>query len=357
MSKWNAFHARHGERKFTPVFNDYLEAIMQDPERETAERVDAWIMRRSWGNHSDSCVDANGIIQTGSDCGRDLGISKQRVSEVLRQRQKTSYIRLEGREIIPVNDPFAFSSQERYVRTSDEEEANTASSSTGSLTFSVYMQEVFAREYPHDFKEYQRYEAKIREVKMRALNLYRQVQRLSEMSGQSDVEASDGCGQNVTECTDNAAEMSGQSPAASYITKQKLIKGTKAASASFEEGPAAVAPQTPPPPLLKALKPFLKDEPQLPAQLLKACQRFAPKASPDEIAHFVYLKTERANQAKNPVGFLLSVIPAFFANGYREHLPTELLTAPPAARKGPTRTEELQRWSEEGDTPDAYAAD
>src|SRR6185437_1295846 len=106
MSGWREFHQRHGEQYFTPAFNAYLEAQIRDPKLGTDSRIDAWLLRRSWGNHADSCVDSKkGIIQTQADCARDLGLKRQTVNPYFALRAEQNFIRLEGREIFLVDDP------------------------------------------------------------------------------------------------------------------------------------------------------------------------------------------------------------------------------------------------------------
>ena len=64
------------------------------------------MLRYSWGNHSDCCVDAKGIILTKADCARKLGVTRQTVQPVFDDLEARNCVRVTRRlGIFPLDDP------------------------------------------------------------------------------------------------------------------------------------------------------------------------------------------------------------------------------------------------------------
>ena len=137
------------------------------------------MLRYSWGNHSDCCVDAKGIILTKADCARKLGVTRQTVQPVFDDLEARNCVRVTRRlGIFPLDDPNeepteGFSSSPNFrptsepLLTSGEDEAN-------EQDFSDFVKRVWAKDHPDDYEEYQKAARKVKEMRARMLKDWRE---------------------------------------------------------------------------------------------------------------------------------------------------------------------------------------
>src|SRR6202000_1765187 len=73
--------------------------------------------------------------------------------------------------------------------------------------------------------------------------------------------------------------------------------------------------------------------------LLSKCRRQAPSCTITEIQHFACecFARPRVRSIDNPSGFLIDVVPNYFAGNYRANLPPVLLTNHPKPKPMPER--------------------
>lgn len=327
MSKWSEFYARHGERNFTPTFNTYLDALIADTSAEIPERVDAWIIRRSWGNHADQCENGKGVQLVQADCARELDVPRQAVNPVFKNRQRRGYIRILGRGIYPVDEPeevlsgsasFSFSSPNvETFPTNSEEEANKPEDDANSpLTFEEFITTVWAAQHPKEYRTYREIERQYKEFRMRLLNEWRTFLEMSERSMTNDNPPQES---DVGEVYDNLSERSMTNGAPSY--KETIKPSTNGSSSSFSgtgqpQMTTTTSTQGSLPQIAKTLWEYagISDE-ALIRQLRQNCRAKASDCTDEEIAHFITLKGHLARGKPSPGGYLLTTI----ANCFEGH--------------------------------------
>lgn len=77
---------------FTKDFNTFLDKLMHDPLKTYDQRVMAWIQRYSHGEYSMYAIRIDGFERTQADCVRELGIPKQKVSQVIALNKQRGYL-------------------------------------------------------------------------------------------------------------------------------------------------------------------------------------------------------------------------------------------------------------------------
>lgn len=91
--------------QFTKDFNTALEALMNDPVETIAQRVLAWLKRRSWGNFRLFAANEDGSPAFQRDCAKDLKIKKQLVSKAVSYWEQRGYLACKGKVMYPVLSP------------------------------------------------------------------------------------------------------------------------------------------------------------------------------------------------------------------------------------------------------------
>lgn len=311
MSKWGAFHGRHAERMFTPVFNGFLEDLIANPEAPLFTRICAWVLRHSWGNHSDICVDSKGVVLTQTDCARDLGfvfknaegemeVRRQKVNPDFLELKRMHYLRLDGQGIEPIDDPtearFAFSLL-------PVDSPRTQSEENGKLPgFQSFIDEIVAREYPDEYRAYQEVERLRKEIRTGLMKRWTEFkERLSEGSSTNDAEASDGSGQPVGGQPDNASDGPGHSPPHPISLKPENKVNDSSSSFSL---------------VRKAFESYAKTD----NDLFKGFLKETRKATPDELVELINEKGPLVpKRAKNRAAYLAtSVVNAVESEDFEE---------------------------------------
>jgi hypothetical protein len=185
VSGWPEFYNKHKGQHYTPAFNSCLEAQMADARLVLEQRICAWLMRTSWGNHSESCVTSEGIIQTQVDCARALKLTRtekgkqvpdrQRVNHVFRRLERLGYIEVRGQEIFVKDDPagiFASSSLEVDHKSTPEDQPTNG--------FRQYMETVWGAANPDDFKRLQEMEQAVKQIRTSILSEYKRHKQMSD---------------------------------------------------------------------------------------------------------------------------------------------------------------------------------
>jgi hypothetical protein len=234
MSKWGDFHGRHSERIYTPVFNGFLEALIANKKAPLFTRVCAWVLRRSWGNHSDSCVNAKGVILTQSDCAAELGLMnrkgkpyRQQVNPVFLALARLKCLKFSGQEIFPIDDP----TEEDFANPSPPvDPSSTNSEENGKVpSFQSFIAEIWASNHPAEYTEYQKTEQHYKELRTGILSEWNAFkEQLSERGKTNGNGASERGGQPVREGDDDAS-------ARGATDEEPILKGFKEAKqqASF----------------------------------------------------------------------------------------------------------------------------
>jgi hypothetical protein len=347
-ANWSDFWKRHGQRNYTPTFNGHLDSLIEDPTATVAERVDAWILRTSWGNWSDCCVDGNGSALVQSDCARRLKLDRRQVNPVFKDRESRGYIRFAGREIHPLDDPagtepdldatFADSSPNvDTFRTLSEEEAKP-------MSFGAWVSSTWADQHPDDYKEYQRVERQWKSFRTRMLNDWRAAQRMSEGSMTSEAECPKDMGQNVGEVDDKVSEGSGTIASPSLIQTVNSKPSVSSSSSVSEQRVTTTTTNQPPVNEAEAkrivgaaLTRHGNPDPGFVAELLTRCRAVRPDSTPEEIAGAIQAVAP-ARRERSHLGFFLTAVPNALAAP--RHVP---LPAPQAAADDPA----LLRWRKE----------
>jgi hypothetical protein len=332
-AKATAFFKRH-EGYYTTVFNDYLDAQIDDDRLPLETRIGAWIVRRSWGNQEDFCTDVSGKNLTQADCARELNLKDRRaVNPIFRQFKTSGYIVCEGQAISPVDDPLGLNVSGR-----DDISENEAK----TLTYSHYVEDVLAKHNPDVYKLYQEIEEKRRKIRLVTLRLYTEHLRMSQ--GAATIEA-----YHVSGRSDNESQGAGHSPDPSLLgLEPHNKKSADGVSSSVVEAPGHRA--SPPPPtetrlfpnqdeiktIRDALAQYERPERDDIMKLFRVCRRADPEATAHEIALLI---GEKGRKWRGPgLALFFQVVPACF--------PFD--RAAPAAESGPPisepTAEDLENW-------------
>lgn len=300
-SKASQFFAAHARRSWSPVFNGMLEAMIHDPALCMELRAVAWIVRYSWGNHCDSVGEGNKDY-TQTDFARMIGLldtqgkpGRRAVSPAFSLLKRQGIIRTEGHVIFPVDDPtFADSSQ--IV----EDPSHAANEGRNLPTFRAFIEEIVAREHPDKFKAYQEAGEKWKQIKTDLLHLYDDYAgKTSATPSTMELERLRALRQKVSEPEDIVSEGVGHSADASLLIKTS--KNLIGASSSFSV-------------IRRALESHgLRADDDVVLTLFNECRKNAADATEAEIAGFVHEKAQLITaQTKNPIGFLLTIVPKCF---------------------------------------------
>jgi len=295
MSKWSEFHARHNERNFTPVFNAQLEALIDDEEATAPERAWAWVMRTSWGNHSDHCVGTKGETLTQADYARKIGVHRREVNPTFQEFGRRNYVQFKGREIHPVDDP-TFADSSLIVGNGGDKHAQ------GKGSFSNFFSEVWATQHPTEFAEYQEHDRRRKEISLAALTEWKKRKKeLSETGETNQAQSPKREGQPVRNGSDSSAKTGTTSERRIYRSKQENVKEGPPSSSFSKQ-------------VREALEHHGTTDDDVIQQLIKACRMNAPDCTADEICHFIAEKAKLINRrTSNPAGFLLTIVPKCFA--------------------------------------------
>jgi hypothetical protein len=164
------FHARHGRKPFTPVFNEQLEAIRRDARTDYCSRVLAFAVLNAWGRHSDFAADENGALLSQADFVRILQIPKQRVSEAIRSLVGRNLLRIHERALYPVDDPNGTSPQP----SSDDPSASPDTRGIKGEDFRRFEAEVWSNQYSDLAREDAELRARRQQIKHEKLRAYKQ---------------------------------------------------------------------------------------------------------------------------------------------------------------------------------------
>ena len=178
---WEGFWRFHGTRNYTPVFHEFFEAQIADPRVPLLLRVLAWVLRNSWGYHSDAVVNSDGARLTQVDCARALNLFRKnkkgemepyrvKVNAAFKQLARLNMLWLEGKSIFPIDpsqpNTFAYSSLfVKPVFTNGEERAKK--------TVAEFLEEVWKVVKPKAYEEYQKAESHYKGWRVDLMNDYR----------------------------------------------------------------------------------------------------------------------------------------------------------------------------------------
>jgi hypothetical protein len=241
---WGQFWSSHERRPFTPAYNTFLDSLIQNPEIDLLLRVVAWILRTSWGNWVDSCVNSEGVAVLQVDCARDLKLfdkkgepDRRKVNPIFKLLEERNCIRFEGQEIVvndnPLNVPFAESSLN----------VGNGVDISGPLGFKEWVGTVWREQEPARFKAYQKAEALRKKLLMQALADYKTYKaEMSETVPTNDEQSPKSERQKDGQGADNSSPTGATNDRASLYQPLKPLIGGSSASA-FSRSQAA-----PPPP-------------------------------------------------------------------------------------------------------------
>lgn len=316
-SRWKKFHARHGNKKYTPAFNSFLEAIIADSGAPLNERVWAWMIRRSWGNHSDACIDqTSGAILTQADSAREFGLfdkagdpDRRTVNRVFLEFERRGYVHFEGQEIRPVDEPtFALSSLNV---------ANGCDISTEITTVKAFVEQVWAANHPVEYKEYQNLKQELQKLDLAILQEWKAFREMSQTGAtfEAGPVANGSVELSPTEPT----------PGAPILIGLNNPKQSSAAAAfsSFVEADGAEQQNEPPPPaspdatpekavvkVTAALAQFEQPDRETVLELIQACSEADTEATADEIV--VLIETKGRRWRGPGLAFFLRTVPSCF---------------------------------------------
>lgn len=356
-SVWDDFLLRHKRQNFTPAFNAYLESQIGNLKLPVEVRVDAWLLRQAWGNHSDSPVNAEGIRQVQTDCARDLKLvdkkgkpDRRKVNPVFQMYEKGNYIRFEGQTIILIDDPDGLV----FAKSSPSGDPLPTNSEEGANKYRYFLEHIWGTTHPAEFQELQALERRHNEIRIGILTEWQAYKQMSERVGQTGaIESPKG----ADSASGRVRQPDGEGPT---IDRSILIteNGKQKTSSSDAQRPTTEATTTGAKPSLKrvaeALREFGKPDQDAVVQLIRSCRREAPDCTEEEIIHFVQAKGRllKNGSIQNPIGFLLTSVPKCFAgesfHEFRKEREHGEAAAPPAFN--PTaeqRIEELEEWIRE----------
>lgn len=241
---FSQFHESHRKGAFTPTYNTFLDSLIADQKQDLLLRVIAWILRTSWGNWMDSCVNSEGVAVGQTDCARDLGLftrkgepDRFKVNPVFKLIEKRNCIRFEGQSIVLIDNPlnvnFATSSPE----------VDPLSNFSGPLGFMEWMGNVWKEREPARFKEYQEVEERYKALRTQALSDYKTYkEEMLERGPTNKGESRKGTQQKVGEGSHDSSARGATNGRASLLTETlKPVIGESSSSASSSSS-------APPPP-------------------------------------------------------------------------------------------------------------
>lgn len=342
MSVWTEFHERHKRQNFTPAFNAYLEAQIDDAKEDIRVRGNAWLLRSAWGNHSDSPVNADGVLQVQADCARRLGVDRRVVSPVFQELAERNYIRIEGREITLIDDPrgaFAKPSPDGGpLPTSSEETANG---------FNYFLEHIWGAVHPTEFQELQELERRHKEIRTRILTEYKAHKQTSERVGQNGEAARPEGSDKPSDRGGQAVGKGAHSDAGILISENGKLK-TSSSSADREKSEQTTMTKklpkervnTPSPSeirlLADALRPYCRPEEAKLIELFRACRRNAPDCTVEEMFDAIHEKGEAIRTARQPLALAVTAVSRCFeGETYRRARARRAAASQPVATETP----------------------
>lgn len=304
---WNEFWQSHGRQNYTPAFNTLLESLIADPRAPIFCRVLAWVLRNSWGRHSNAVVDESGIRQGQVDCARDLKLldkhgqpDRRKVNHVFQRWARLKVVSFDGREIVPNDNPLGLEvGFAQYSPFSDP--IWTKGEETVRWTVSLYIEKVWSVAKPLEYAEYQKAEHHYKELRTDLINDYKAYTEMSERGPTSEAACPNGVRQDVGLGDDTASER-GTTIASPSLNKNEepFLNG---ASSSFSI-------------VRTELERHGNVDDDVLFRLVKSCQQKAPDCTPEEINHFIGEKARLISpRTRNSIGFLLSAVPKCFEGG------------------------------------------
>lgn len=147
-----------GGEFFSPNFNKNLQAVMADRRQPIVVRVYAWLVFNSWGQYKTFVcrltkgAGARWVPATQGDCAIDLGLSGQQVSAAAALFEERGILKRRGN--VMILDHLA-----KPIVTKEEQE-DGESKTIPETRSGWYKRVLFAKQYPTEFKEWQRIEEK-----------------------------------------------------------------------------------------------------------------------------------------------------------------------------------------------------
>jgi len=158
---------------FTKDFYTRQEALMSDPLATVGERAMAWILRRSWGEYRLYAIKEDGEPAHQSDCAKQLGIDKRRVSHAVAYYQKRGYLEKRGKLLYPAISPVLASPPSDDDKKSGE--------------YRTFLEE-WKVAYSSDFEEEKVLRSRLKEIIKVRLSLYKKSKTPAKSAGASLLE-------------------------------------------------------------------------------------------------------------------------------------------------------------------------
>lgn len=282
-SVWTEFHQRHERRKFTPAFNSYLEAQIADQRLALDVRIGAWLLRSSWGNHSDSCVDGQGVIQTQADCGRALRVDRRVVNLPFQDYEERGYIRFKGREILLVDDPRRSAPDEGEDPPPFPTNGEENGKDDPLKSFDAYLAKVVASRDPAGYALYHQAAEQVKQFRTAYLPTWKEF-RKSERVGQTD---SPNGSDNGSERTGQTLER-GPTNATASLYENENVKTSEVDHPQVEKSASDTEKVAAPPHSTNTSTPPATSPPQtLPKEVIDREPEHHPLDDPNPIVQFV----------------------------------------------------------------------
>jgi hypothetical protein len=294
-AQYKEFQAATGKIAFGKDFHTAQLALMRDETLTFGHRVLAWVKYRAWGKFSLYCVRDDRAPAHQSDCETELQMDKSTVSNCLAFWEARRIVRKEGRLLYPVINPPA---------------QGTSPKVSGSQNFSQFL-EWWKVSSSSNFHELEVSRARVKELRKVQRSDYKKWLALQQDGGASLLTLT------TTDLTTDGEAAAAEVP---LIKEEAPPPPSTQPVASSSGTAAAVAlarepePQPCPGQIVdEALNEYGIADPDASSQLIHGCRAHAPDATEDEIADFIRMNGPRAREkAKNPIGWLLKVVPAFF---------------------------------------------
>jgi DNA-binding transcriptional MerR regulator len=339
---WPEFWQGHGNRKFTAVFNDFLDSQIADARLPLLLRVLAWVLRNSWGRFSDACVNSEGAKAGQVDCARDLNVfwknpktgelepDRRKVNPLFQKLARWNMVRFEGRDILPIDNPLGidFANSSPFVGPNP-----TNAEQKAKKDVDWFLEHVWKRLKPTAYEAYQTAEQEYKRWRTELVNDYKSASEKSEWGATDEEDRRNGDGQDVGMGDDNASEWGATNGGPSLYNSESFLKAEPASSSSSfsprgrtttidSRGRSAIA---------DALSQYAITEDALIDELITACQSKAPDCTADEIVHFIHekgkfvredqkIRNPEKRKIRFPAKFLVTAVPKCFeSENYRQY--------------------------------------
>lgn len=336
---WNEFWQGHGKQNYTPVFNSFLESLIANPRVPLPLRQLAWVLRNSWGRHSDAVVNEEGVHQGQIDCARDLKLfdrkgqpDRKKVNPGFQQLAVLNLLRFEGRDILPVDNPLGLAT---FADSSPIVDPLPTNGEEGAkLSVSQFVTTVWSTIKPAAYEEYQTVERRFKELRTDILSDFKAYQGKSERGATSSEVCPEGDRHDVGKGSDIVSEGGSTlgTPSLNRTSKRSLNGSAAAFSPSRESKTAEL---NTPPPITKdsqvstALNRYETPDRHTVLDLIRACRDRDPSATADEIVKAIH---EKGQRWRGPgLAFFLKTVPPCFPmerrteNPVAEDLPDHVL--------------------------------